>query len=472
MFLSNIENSLIHKNIVPLDVRKSDGITADIKFNLESRAVQIWAISPLGGEFICNDNLNLSIGDAIEMILNIRNQKLRFSALLICLQKKEKGNLILGVRWLGEQGERIKVNRNSRWICSDIYPATLVCSNPIQFEDLLLFKVKNIGEQGVMLTTSLRNKFLIQGMYLEGTFSFPMIGSAAGKLEIKWAKVVIDGEKERLALGIELMQSNKMLNQAMADYVLQFGDEVTISQLKKSGLRSKKTQNILTFSYSKTKKEHNDLISLRKLCYEFYSKSEITELTDHFDTKARILIARHNGKAIGTLRIIFHSPSDRLEQEQYIKLPKDFPQNHELVEVTRICVHPDYQASTVMMQLLKHCFVVMLQTNRRYLVGSSPDHLKSTYKALGAKITDLQYSPNSCRDLRLNVLITDLHDLLKGKDIHPLYWCRLYDSVSEFSEKNNLVRLNNVAKVRLWIFRLINKAYKLVKKTGEIKKNK
>lgn len=348
------------------------------------------------------------MGDIVEINVLFKNQDCSFHGIVVSTDIQAVGRTLIGLRWCENDREQIpqQSRRNTkRWICSTSFLPTAVAPNPVLFNDLLLFRVADVSKNGARLLTSMRNKFIIPNMHFDAVFTFPMIGSGHGRFRVKWTDLVSHNGKQELSIGVEFNNPSKELGKLMGEYILQFGDQATVKEIRDSGLNVRSTGRAVDISYVRTEQDYRDVLELRRICYDVYKlDGEIPELSDIFDSRSRIIVVRHRGVCVASTRIIYHDMNDTLEQEQYGKLPEDMPRNDELVEVTRICTHPDYRASDLVYEMAKYVYVAMIQAKRRYLIGSSPENLLPMYLKMGGKTLGITYSPKSCPDLKLDVM--------------------------------------------------------------------
>ena len=453
--LSSIET--VHDLFFPINLREGDPIAAAIHYKSETYKVDLWALSPMGAEFVWPHE-SLKIGEKLDITIYLNKRHIEFKGISICNFEEKQGRKIFGVRWLAESNRKnVEQERPKRWIASDYYAPTVVCSNPILFDDMLLFRVVNISADGALLHTSMRNKVIIPGIILDGVWSFPMTGSASGEFKVQWTKTVSVSGVQKLAIGVKFSKRFRDLNMLSGEYVLQFGDAESIAEIRKSSLSLKNVKNAIIVDFAKTEEDYQAVIALRRVAYQHYSKDEIPEMTDKFDTQSRILTARHHGKIVGTLRMIFQKNGDTLEIGEYLKLPDDFPENHELVEVSRLAVDPDYQLSSIVLDLQRQCYLIMLQTKRRFLVGAAPEHLCEAYKRMGVKVNkEIYYSPKSCPDLKLYLIVMDLYDVLANpENVGPVMWNKMYDKLLDYAETHEIIEMNALKKMNVGFYRML-----------------
>lgn len=439
---------LVHGDFQPLSIRRGEPIRAELEYFSNRMPVDLWAISPEGVEFVSDDR-SFSVGEQINLTVRLNRKTLEFKNLEIAQSSQEKGRMTYGLKWKAGSHLSSGPERNRRWTIDSSLPVTVECPNPILFDDLLLFRVVNISADRALLHTSMRNKVLIPGVELEGTWSFPSIGTATGAFIVQGVQVISENGIKKLALEVQFTKRHRELNTLTGEYVLQFGQPKSVAEIRDSGLNLRNAKNAIIVNSVESEEDYQEVIELRRRAYQRYSNDDIPEMSDQFDAHSRILTARHRGKIVGTLRLIFHKPGQVTEVGQYLELPEHFPANEECVEASRLAVDPDYQLSSVVLDLQRQMFVVMLQTGRRFMIGATPDHLSENYKRIGAEVIhEIYYSPKSCPDLKLYLMVLDLFHIMANPDrVGPVMWNRMYDKLLGYADRHELIQMGELKKL-------------------------
>ena len=120
-------------------------------------------------------------------------------------------------------------------------------------------------------------------------------------------------------------------------------------------------------------------------------KIDLTDFQDDFDKRSRIVCIYHQRKLVASARMVFCEANDAMELERYVALPKDFPRKERSMEISRLCVDPNYRKSDLLLSLFKELTYIGLLSNRDYVVLTSPCELLSHYKKLGAKSLGMEF---------------------------------------------------------------------------------
>ncbi len=199
----------------------------------------------------------------------------------------------------------------------------------------------------------------------------------------------------------------------------------------------------MSYEFAHSTEDYFEVLQLRKDNYRWAQASSPTlrleELGDERDARANLLIARHRGKCVGSLRIIFPGPNDRLEQSEHVALPNSFPPKEDIAEVTRICIDPEYRKGDLMLGMLKQALLTVLQNNRSWIVGCAEDNLLPYYQAIGATGTDLKYQWQ-LGDVthNLTVILFDIVDYLNQVGVSQAAWSLIAPDILTFASHNGI----------------------------------
>jgi predicted GNAT family N-acyltransferase len=436
----------VHGSIQPDNVYKTDAIKAEVRLLSNSDlslAAEVFRISPLGIECdvtgLDHDSLGFSVGDSVELTLLLGKQKTMYSGMTIATKHRENERTLLGFRFFvsfasGEVDQDRR--RTKRWLCGDEFLPTGIAANPVKFNDYIFFKISDFSSNGMQILTSLRNKTLVKGMVIDCTISLPMVGQTHLNFRIVNARTVVANGKEQLSLGCEYLDPRPDVLSAIGQYTLQFSEGADVVDLKKSGLKVISAAKAMTFGFVKSQNEYEDVLKLRHKAYSEAGKIDQTvdhfSTADIFDSRSRIITARFDKELVGSVRLMFHGADDTMEHEQFVQFPNSFPAKHEIVEVTRVCTEAKFRSSDLFLQLMKQMALLIVQSKRRYMLGSATEKLIPAYVKLGFERTGIKYSHADLGNEEHEILLADIPLLLTGKGISLATWSSVYADVADY----------------------------------------
>ncbi len=426
------DRTTIHEMIVPAEVRPGDPIAARVGFAgaREREDSQVWRISPLGVELVRPPALaGARPGTTIDLTLRLGDDVTRFSGLPISAAWQERGRELIAARWspgVESRSEAACRRDGARWRCDADYSPTGIAKNALRFGDFVHYRVAEISRTGMRLRTSLRNKFLVPGASLESTCTFPTLGELPLDLRVVHTAVERHGEKDVLSLGVTWSSAAGRSAETIGQYLLQFGPGVTPDRLRSDGFRVRSMSRAFDFGWVQGERDYEEVLALRRLAYVHARKvsSDVKDeaMGDDGDARSRIVVARHRGRIVGTVRVMFpRTDADRLKHEDYCALPATLPPRGAIVEVSKACTHPDFRGSDLFFSLLKHAALVTMQARRRYILMSCTDALLPLYQKIGVRRLGVGYFHPTMK-LQHHVMVADVAALAAGQGMNPIVW--------------------------------------------------
>ena len=453
----------LHKPFRPQQVYAGEQITAVIEMEGgDSVELQVWRMSPLGVELMSPTRLDIKRGTSLKLFLKIGAQTTNFEALLVDFIFKENGKYILGVRLMQSKHNSpagANRRREKRWSCSDLYYPTAMAANPAKYNDFIYFRVRDVSANGMQLVTSLRNKHIVAGMRFSCIMNFPMVSQLKLEFRVNNVRVGSENGREFLSLGVVFINPTQLLNQTIGQYVLQFGDADSISQIKEENLSVKTAGASIDFRYSRTKEDYEAVLELRRQAYVIAGKADSDikkeELSDIFDSRSRIIMGIYQGKLVATCRLVFNQIEDEMEQEGYITWPKELPRRDEVVEVMRACTHPDFRGADLLPQMFRFIALTVVQSKRQYIVQSTTKDLCGLYEKIGFQATGHKFPLPALNNTIHHVYIANVPHAISGKGVHPLYWNFIWGDVAKFMTANDFIEVDPFRSIRMSILRML-----------------
>jgi hypothetical protein len=458
----------IHGPFQAADVRLGEPIVARcLVRNSQDAAehvLQVWRISPLGVELVLpRDGLELDVGSELDLSIRFGRQQSQFTGLVVSTRSQESDRELIGVRWsqptTAATGLPTERRSTERWLCGQEFLPTGVAPNPARFNDFIHFRVRDISKDGMQIVTSLRNKFIVPGMVFESLVSVPTMGQLKLDLHVINARITSEQGKDYLSVGVRIANPTPQASQMLGQFVFQFGPPTTLEALRSSGFEVGSSTRAVDFAYVRTSDEYKSVLQLRQRAYQQYGGSALGEtpeaLSDIFDARARILMAKYRGEVVGSLRLIFNESTDRFEHEDHFTLPSEFPRKDEMVEISRVCTHPEYRGSDLLIGLFRHAAMAVLQSRRQFVLGYAPPKLVPLYARLGARWLPVEFKHPS-DDVNLKVFLIDVRGGLSGADINPVVWNAIYGEMIDYLDTREILDGSSLTHMRLSIYRALS----------------
>lgn len=457
----------VHDTIFPADVRETDLIYAKIRgrdSGHEFMNVRVWKLSPLGIEIVTPPGFDLDKGTLLDLQLQVGRQNTLFEGLVVEITTSNPvGKSITGIRLSRSQPSRTSnLNRrqSTRWICSSQFYPVAVAPNPVQFNDFLYFKIRDISSAGLRVLTSLRNKFIITGMTLSLQVSFPITGTINVEVEVKRANLAAEDGKDFLELGLEFSNLSKHHREILGQYVLQFSDAESLDEIRKQGLYPNSLTSGVDYSYVKTESDFRAALELRLNANLEADKVPedytIDMMADIYDARSRILLGRYNGNVVGTMRATFCEDDEAFEIEDFIKLPSNFPRRDQIVEIGRAATSPNYRRSDLWYSMIQHISIMAVQAGRPFGIASTTPNLVSMYERLGFRCADISYIHPLYPEQTQVVMTIDIHEVLPAKNVGVIAWNIVWKEVADYLLQNNIGSATKYRSSKARIYRLLS----------------
>ena len=466
----DLDFTSLHGSIVPSDVRDADRIVARIRRRDSTDSftpIRVWKLSPLGIELLFDADNPYEKGERIDLELTLAGQRSLFEGLVVDLVQENEDIKLLGVRLSSKKsiaspdGEK---RRSVRWLCSDDYYPTCVAPTPGRYNEYVYFQVRDISKEGLQLICSLRNKYLIPGTQLNLTASFPMIGDLSISVTVKRIGITSERGKDYLVVGTEFSDLPLSAKNIIGQYLLQFTDAESLSDLRQAGYLPLSVEKSTDFYFLKSEEDYEEVLSLRLLAHSqsgtVDSELRPSDMGDLFDTNSRILVGKRKGKIIASARIHFNVLEEPMEHEKYIDWPENLPRRDQIFEISRACTHPEFRRNDLMAGLLRIMSATCVQPQRPWVLISSTEELRGFYLKVGLGDTGLRYVHPVYKG-RQCVMLANAPEMLMGRTAHPIYWNVVWRPVFEHLVETGILKPEPMDRARIRIYKLMYPIAKL-----------
>ena len=463
----DLDFSDIHGKILPADIRDHDRILARVRLrgsDSPMEALKVWRLSPLGIELAADANSSaFRKGDAIDLELVITGQRSLFEGLVVDQIEANADITLLGVRLSRKLSSRVPTSdrrAGDRWICSDEFLPTCVAPTPGRFDDFVYFQIRDISAEGLQLSCSLRNKFLIPGMRLALSVVFPMAQMVSIDVEIVRVGITSYSGRDMLMVGTRFHSIGLQAKTALGQYIVQFGNVDTLEALKHAGLAPRSVSLGVDFYNLKSEEDYRSILELRYLAHtadgNLCEGASIQDLADINDARARIIVGKYRGRVVATARVRYNDLREPLEHEAFVEWPANMPRRDQIVEVSRVATHPDFRKNDLLAALFRYTYLNIADKDRPWAVISCLDHMVPFYEKLGFRHTGLRHTePLWKEDRVLNVMIVNLFDLIAGRGVSPFYWNFMWRDVAQYLRDQGVVKPNGLDRIRMSAFKIL-----------------
>ena len=463
---SQSQTSDVHAGVGFSPVRSQDRIAARIRVVAEDGEYldcRVWALNPFGIEIVLPPRYqDTGVGGRIQIDLVLFGQRSKFDGVVAEVSNFEGDQRLATIRFLYEAPERGKrPDRSStRWLCSDKFLPVAVAPSPTYFDDWMYFHVREISREGMQLSTSLRNKYLLPGTTLKLAIMFPASGNTTVQYVIKRVGVISAGSTDLLLLGGGFVGAEPKTRVVIGQYLVQFAPQVALDELRQADFLPESLFRGVSIRYAKSEDEYRRVLSLRyeanRVSNQLGTAKSADDLSEADDARSRILLATRGDDSVATVRIRFPGLEDRIEAEKYVTWPSSLPRRDNVFEVSRLAISPSYRGKDVLPSIFHYIALSAIGSDRPWITVSAMNKYVDFYKKIGFVQTGLRYTDPRWSN-ELNVMVLHAMDAMKGKGTNILYWYSIWSPVLRDFERDGVVSLKGMDRIRVASMRILGK---------------
>lgn len=144
------------------------------------------------------------------------------------------------------------------------------------------------------------------------------------------------------------------------------------------------------------------------------------EMLDDRDLSASIGIAEIDGRIVGTMRMTLPLGETVLHHaNRYLNPVVGLPPKAEYLELSRACVHPDYQGRGILWQLTAHMLIAARATGKPFLVAGANARMLPYWQRCGFRTTGTVYEIPTAPKVDHFLLVLDVEEVCAGRGIDP-----------------------------------------------------
>ena len=242
-------------------------------------------------------------------------------------------------------------------------------------------------------------------------------------------------------------------------YLIQFSNVETLEELRVAGFHPASVSKAVDFYYLKKEEDYQAILNLR---YEAHQHDKNikdgidvtpTDMGDIEDARSRIIIGSYRGQVVATGRVRFNELDAPLEHEKYVEWPETLPRRDQILEISRVCTHPDFRRGDLLAGVFQFASSTCMQMEKPYvLIGSWPD-MRPFYEKLGWLDTGLSHTEPMWEKPQ-HLMIGHVLDGILGRGINPIYWNLIWRVVADHTIANGLINPTGLDLFRVRIYRL------------------
>ncbi len=329
---------------------------------------------------------------------------------------------------------------------------TVPQSTPIQahlykelfYRERLQVDVVAIGRGSVTFSMDDTECLMIPGMKI--VLNIGRLSEPAGQLECE----LVDSQVT--TAGAEVVCTISVFPDALQTWLIAYlltDKQTTPAQLRSVGLQVRNTANLFRFRFAVSARQYRDVLQLRLDAYTHAGKvsagTDPDTMRAPLDAVSRILTVYHGRRLIASCAMAFPTSEDTvLDTERALPngYPADLPSKLEIIEISRLCVHPDYRYGDILVRMFEQMYRVCLASDRSYMISSADRKLWPLYKGIGFQKTEHRYDHPVFTGIEHTIISIHLDTPLLSKGLPHARWLHLYRDVNQFMQNRIGLRVS------------------------------
>ncbi len=287
---------------------------------------------------------------------------------------------------------------------------------------------------------------LFEGMELRLFFELASYRSLPMRVRVAWINAA---SAEEIRFGVECADIDFRLHNGICDFLM-FSRQWTPARLFDAGFRVQQVKSHLRFRSVKSLEDYAEVLYLRRDAYVGAGKrareTSPEDMASALDGKSRILMAHHHERLVGTLTFTFPTSEETVLDSQAGfqggKYPVPLPPKANLIEVSRLCIHPEYRGTDVLQGMFEHGLKHFLMSDRHWLLTSAMDELLPMYERIGFRRLKASYKHPQLNNKEHHLIIASRTAFLGGFGINLLVWNSLFGELIRYLMKHELIALS------------------------------
>jgi hypothetical protein len=318
--------------------------------------------------------------------------------------------------------------------------------HPFLYARWCTFRVSDLNQDlGFSFLSSDPSLLLFEGLVMDIHFELAAFRGLPIRARVTWVHATQAAE---VRFGVECLEMDWRLHKGISAYLL-YSRNFTPNLLRSTGFRIHQVKSHLRFRSVKSMEEYADVLRLRRDAYVGAGKRpESTapeDMATPLDGSSRILMARHQGRLVGTMTFTFPAAEETILDSQASfpgrKYPVPLPPKANLIEVSRLCIHEEYRGTDLLQGMFEHGLKHFLLSDRHWLLTSATDELAPMYERIGFTRLKASYPHALLNGKEHHLLIVHRSAFLWGFGIGLLTWNSVFADLVEYLLDRRLLKL-------------------------------
>jgi hypothetical protein len=349
---------------------------------------------------------------------------------------------MLGIAFLSDTSPGAA--RAERYLCHHDIAPHIKAPDPLDTNRHLYFKVMDISQSGMLLSTSLTNKHLFPGMRLDQA-QLAVPGEAPVSLCLTIHNTREAHREGCFHLGVTVSATDPDYVRLVASYLSTMSpnfvqDLQTSSTPQERVMRGKRLKQGLTFRVIKSAAGYREVLRLRHHGYGAKGKlrqdATIDNQGEGLAHEGTIIGAYLSGALVASMELRFGDAHTSFRT--FAIIPRELlpsVQPARTVEINRLVVHPAIQGTDVVIGMVQKAHAIVMAHGGKDILFTATDTLLPLYRKIGCTELGVRVPHPHLPGQHLNAMMLTREAFLDGRFLNPATWEHLYQATNAYFRK-------------------------------------
>ena len=349
---------------------------------------------------------------------------------------------MLGIEFLMETSAGVE--RAERYLCHHDIAPHITSPDPLDTNRHVYFKVIDISQSGMLLSTSLTNKHLFPGMQLDHA-QLAIPGEPPVSLHLTIHNTREAPRQGCFHLGVTVCATGPDYARLVSSYLSTMSPSI-VQNLQKCStspgrlLRGKRLKHGLTFRVVSSEAGYREVLRLRHHGYGAKGKlrqgATVDSQGEGLAHEGTIIGAYLSGTLIASMELRFGDTHKTFRTFEIIPR-QQLPSVHVAmtVEVNRLVIHPAMQGTDVVIGMVQKAHAIVMAHGGKDILFVATDTLLPLYRKIGCTALGVRVPHPYLPGEHLNAMMLSRDTFLDGRFLHPTMWEQLYQVTNEYFQR-------------------------------------
>lgn len=350
------------------------------------------------------------------------------------------------------------LKRAYRFDTHKINRPVIYSQDPLDPNRTVYFRVQNLSQSGLLLTTSMSNKHLFPGMELNNaTINIPGMGESKVNLYIENCRP--SSNEERIDFGVSIQNPSKNYIELASKYISNLATLKTerqrLHQIEEAQLLTDKLSKHLTIKVVKTEEEYEEVLMLRHYGYKQAGKLKDSDtykdMGEGLAKEGMVLAAYLGGQLVASceFRISKYVPLNITNKINVSSI--DGLNTKNMSEINKLVVHPKAKGTDIVLGIFQKIHTIAIINGTPDGLILSEPKLTKLYERLGFQKKNVFIEHPNKPEIKLQVMLIKGDTYSKSEGMNPYAWSLAFELSHQFFSEIGLQKRINFSNYQQFI---------------------